>query len=153
MNRLELKIPPPIVALLIGAAMWLLARYFPSLRFDRTWGLALAPVLAGAGLALALVAMFGFVKAKTTIHPDKPQKTSALVTGGIYRFTRNPMYLGVLLVLAGWAIWLSNAAPLALLPLFVLYINRFQIGPEERILSSKFGTAYDDYRQRVRRWL
>lgn len=153
MNQLELKIPPPIVALLIGGAMWLLARYVPSFIFGRMWSLALAPVVAGAGLALALVAMFGFMKAKTTIHPDKPQKTSALVTSGIYRFTRNPMYLGLLLVLAGWAIWLSNAAPFLLLPLFVLYINRFQIGPEERILSAKFGAAYDEYRKTVRRWV
>ena len=83
----------------------------------------------------------------------QPAKTTSLVAGGVYRFTRNPMYLGLLLVLAGWAVFLSNALAFALLPAFIAYIGRFQIAPEERALAAKFGTEYEAYRTEVRRWL
>ena len=83
----------------------------------------------------------------------KPDSTSSLVISGIYKYTRNPMYLGFVLVLLGWAAFLSNLAALALLPAFVLYINRFQIIPEEHVLTSLFPDAYPAYRARVRRWI
>ena len=83
----------------------------------------------------------------------KPNSTSSLVISGIYRYTRNPMYLGFVLVLLGWAAFLSNLAALALLPAFVLYINRFQIMPEEHVLASLFPHGYPAYRARVRRWI
>ena len=76
-----------------------------------------------------------------------------MVTRGVYRWTRNPMYLGMLVVLAGWAVWLGSAAALLGLPLSVLLLNRLQIGPEERILRERFGQDYIDYQARVRRWL
>ncbi|HEV8366930.1 MAG TPA: isoprenylcysteine carboxylmethyltransferase family protein, partial [Pyrinomonadaceae bacterium] len=75
------------------------------------------------------------------------------VSTGVYRFTRNPMYLGLLLTLLGWAAFLSNPASLLFVPIFVLYINRFQIKPEEQVLSSLFGAEYMAYKSRVRRWL
>ena len=82
-----------------------------------------------------------------------PQKASALVTSGVYRITRNPMYLGMLLVLAGWAVWLGNAAALIGLPLFVGVLNLLQIAPEERVLRGRFGDAFTRYAARVRRWI
>ncbi len=88
-----------------------------------------------------------------TINPTKPGSTSSIVTGGVYRVTRNPMYVGLALLLAGFALYLGNALGFLTLPAVVLYLGRFQIGPEERVLAAKFGAAYDDYRSRVRRWL
>ena len=83
----------------------------------------------------------------------RPDSTSSLVVSGIYKYTRNPMYLGFLLVLLGWATFLSNLAALALLPAFVVYMNHFQIGPEERALGSLFAQEYQAYHARVRRWI
>ncbi len=91
--------------------------------------------------------------AKTTMNPFTPGATSALVSGAIYRFTRNPMYVGLLITLLGWAAFLSQPAALVFLPLFVLYITQFQIKPEERVLSSLFGTEYAEYMANVGRWL
>jgi len=97
--------------------------------------------------------MYSFQKAKTTFNPLKPDAASSLVASGIYRVSRNPMYVGFLLVLTGWAMWLSHPLPFLFLPIFVGYMNRFQISPEERVLSAKFGEEYDTYKQSVRRWL
>jgi len=133
--------------------MWLGAKILPSAHFALPMKAALAGVLAAAGVCTGLVAVFQFKRARTTVHPMKPQEASTLVVRGIYRFTRNPMYLGVLLVLAGWAAWLANGVALVLLPCFVAYMNRFQIAPEERALEAGFGAAFAGYRRAVRRWL
>jgi protein-S-isoprenylcysteine O-methyltransferase Ste14 len=152
MQALELKIPPPVVALLIATAMWLASRTASiELPFLVRAVTAIAIAILGGGIAFA--AEMSFKRAKTSINPMRPQKTSSLVTAGIYRFTRNPMYLGLLLVLVAWAAFLASAWALAGPVAFVLYIGRFQIRPEERVLSAKFGTAYADYKSRVRRWL
>lgn len=152
-QALELRIPPPVVALVVAVSMWLAPRHATSLDLLIPWRPALAIVLATVGIALALAGVLAFRKAKTTVNPTKPQATSTIVSTGIYRFTRNPMYLGMLVVLAGWAVFLANAMSFLLLPLFVLYMNRFQIGPEERVLSGRFGSEYAAYIQSVRRWL
>ena len=114
---------------------------------------AAAIVIALIGAAIDLAGLIAFRRAKTTINPLKPQNSSSLVTGGIYRYTRNPMYLGMLAFLLAWSAYLAQ--PLALLgPLaFVLYINRFQIIPEERVLAGLFGEEFTAYTNRVRRWL
>ena len=153
MRALELKIPPPIVAVLIGGAMWFAARTGPAIGlslFARTFVFV---AIALAGGALALAGDMEFKRARTTVNPFKPQNTSTLVTSGVYRFTRNPMYVGLALVVLGWAAFLCSAWALAGPVAFVLYISRFQIAPEERILSARFGAAYSDYLSRVRRWL
>ena len=92
-------------------------------------------------------------RAHTTWHPSRPDSATYLVTAGAFRYSRNPTYLGMLLVLLGWAVFL--ASPLTLVPavLFVVYLNRFQIRPEERASSAIFGREYDGYVSRVRRWL
>jgi len=152
-NALELKVPPPAVAILMGVAMWFGAPYGPSgaLSFPLRAAILAAFVLAGAATALA--GDLAFRRARTTINPFRPQKTSALVTSGVYRFTRNPMYVGLLAVLVGWAAFLGAAVTLLGPVAFVAYITRFQIVPEERVLSAKFGAAYTAYAARVRRWL
>ena len=114
------------------------------------WPYRLAVALA---LVVGVAALAGFRRARTTVNPMTPQASSALVTGGIYRFTRNPMYLAMLIVLAGWGYVVANGAALAMLPLFVAYLNRFQIQPEERALAARFGEGFERYRASVRRWL
>jgi protein-S-isoprenylcysteine O-methyltransferase Ste14 len=150
---LELKIPPPVVAGGMAAAMWGAARLFQGAGAPGEWRVAAALAFAVAGIALAASGIVTFRRARTTINPHQPGEASALVRSGPYRFTRNPMYAGLLLVLAAWAIhlgwvpaWLGPAA-------FVLYIHRFQILPEERALQGLFGSEYLAYKSRVRRWL
>jgi protein-S-isoprenylcysteine O-methyltransferase Ste14 len=153
MKSLELKIPPPAVAVLIAAAMWVLsltAPAFPLPTVVRVWA-ALAIALMGGGFGLA--GILAFRRAKTTANPMKPQRTSSLVTSGVYRVTRNPMYVGVLFVLVGWAVFLSAAWPWLGPVAFVIYIGRFQIAPEEHVLAELFGSQYSAYKSRVRRWL
>ncbi len=152
MHWLEHKIPPPLVGLLLAAAAWWLSP-------DGWWGDAsllrqtLAGALALAGLALDLTSVAAFVRERTTVNPLRPTRTTVLVIAGAYRFTRNPMYLGMALLLAGWAVllgsWVSVAAPVV----FVAFITRFQIVPEERAMAARFGQDYRAYCQRVRRWL
>lgn len=113
----------------------------------------LAALFVIAGLMIDLVSVGLFFKSKTTVNPLKPDKSQALVTSGLYRFSRNPMYLGMLLMLTGLALWLGN--PIGVLPLifFVAYLTTFQIKPEEAVLQKLFGATYSDYQDSVRRWL
>jgi len=150
---LELKIPPLLVALILGALMWLAALMTPGLTALLPYRGAVAGVLLLAGAGAALAGVIEFRRARTTVDPTRPDNASAIVTGGIYSLTRNPMYVGFLLLLIAWAAWLGNLAACMALPAFVKYMNRFQIAPEERFLGSKFGAPYDAYRLRVRRWL
>jgi protein-S-isoprenylcysteine O-methyltransferase Ste14 len=150
---LELKVPPPLAVLLLGASMWGAARWLPAAGFELPGRSYVALGLAAAGLVLALVATLEFRRARTTINPLNPSAASALVVSGVYRYSRNPIYLGDMLILLGWAVFLANAVALLLAPLFVLYIDRFQIVPEERALERLFGDAYADYKVKVRRWL
>jgi len=133
--------------------MWLAARLFPFFDFALPGREVIAAAFFIVALIVGLPAVFGFHRAKTTVNPLKPEASTALVTGGIYRWTRNPMYLAMLLLLLAWACIVSNWAALAILPLFVAYLNRFQIGPEERALQARFGAEFESYRRKVRRWL
>lgn len=154
MPSLELKIPPPLVAVVVAGAMYAAATlHAPAWALPLSVRVVVALGLAGVGVAFDLAGMLSFRKAKTTINPLTPQRSSAVVTHGVYRFTRNPMYVGLVLILLGLAVYL--ASPWALLgPLaFGAFITRFQIQPEERALTARFGTAYTDYCARVRRWL
>jgi len=152
MNSLELKVPPPLVALLTGFLMWLASRLVPPFELPFVLRVALVVVFACTGAAFGTAAMVSFRRAKTTMNPIKPG-ASTLVTHGVFRFSRNPMYLSLTLYLLAWALYLSNWIALLFLPLFVLYLTRFQITPEERTLWSLFGAEYDAYKERVRRWL
>jgi len=149
----ELKIPPLAVVAIAAGLMWAMARAFPALALALPGRTPAAILLALIGLLVALAGLVEFRRARTTVNPLKPGAASSLVTGGIYRRTRNPMYLGFALALLGWGIFLSNPASLAVLFAFVGYMNRFQIVPEERALESLFGEAFTAYRSRVRRWL
>lgn len=150
---LELKIPPPVIAGAVAAGMWGVAQLFPGAGIPYGWRVAAAVALAVAGIALAASGIAAFRRARTTINPHRPGEATALVLGGPYRFTRNPMYAGMLLVLAGWAAYLGSMPALLGPVAFMLYINRFQIVPEERALQWLFAGEYLAYKSRVRRWL
>jgi len=153
MSSLELKVPPPVLALLLGLLMWLASSLVAPVEVPFGPRVGVALVLASVGLVFGLTGMVSFWRAKTTINPTRPTATSSLVTSGAFRFTRNPMYLSLLLYLFAWAAYLSNLLALLFVPVYVLYINEFQIKPEERVLSSLFGPEYAAYKGRVRRWL
>jgi protein-S-isoprenylcysteine O-methyltransferase Ste14 len=154
MSALELKVPPPLVAALVALLMWLLpGAATPAAAWPPPPTSVLALFLALAGGAITAAGLFAFRRARTTVNPLRPEKSSSLVTSGVFGFTRNPMYLGLALLLAGWAAQL--ASPLALLgPVgFVAYAQRFQVLPEERVLGRLFGKEWEAYRTKVRRWL
>lgn len=153
MRSLENLVPPPVVAVCVAAAMWGLARWWPILRFELPWPLLSGFVVATAGGLVSSAGAREFKHARTTVNPLHPERATALVTTGIYRFTRNPMYIGIALVLVGWFVFVGSVSALAGLPIFAWYITRFQIVPEERALAGKFGAEYTDYRKSVRRWL
>lgn len=153
MQVLELRIPPVALFLAAAAAMGGLAVAFPGVRFVFPGQLLAASLIL---LAAGLVGMAGvrvFARHETTVNPLQPQRASRLVAAGIYRYSRNPMYLALALALAAWATWLGSWPAVLVVPAFVLAMNRWQILPEERALAILFGAEYEAYRQRVRRWL
>jgi protein-S-isoprenylcysteine O-methyltransferase Ste14 len=153
MSKLELKIPP---LLLTGAAfglVWVLRELLPNLTVIEPPYRTFANPLFLAGAAAVLVGVLQFLLARTTTDPRNVGKASSLVSGGIYRITRNPMYLGMVLALAGFVIYLGNISGILAVPAFVAYMNRFQIEPEERMMAQKFGDAYASYQSRTRRWI
>lgn len=152
MHRLELKVPPLIVVAVTVGLMALTAWLVPMKPWHFTDATALAWTLVVTGGLVALAGVSAFRRARTTVNPMHPDTSSTLVTSGIYRYTRNPMYLGFLLILAGYGVWLANLPALLWLIGYVLYLTRFQIIPEERWLSQKFGADFQYYRERVRRW-
>ncbi|MSU51917.1 MAG: isoprenylcysteine carboxylmethyltransferase family protein [Opitutaceae bacterium] len=153
MNTLELKVPPPAVALIFGLTMWGISLFTFTVEVSFLARIILSMAVALVGGAFSLLGGIALRRAKTIINPMKPEGASSLVTGGVYRVTRNPMYVGLLFVLLGWAAFLaapwSLVGPVAL----VLYISRFQITSEERVLTPLFGEAYSNYKTKVRRWL
>ena len=153
MNKLENRIPPPVLAALVAAAMYAgsLVSEKPVIDSLLRWSLC--------ALTLLIAGLFGstafrtFGKANTTIDPVKIERASALVTWGIYRYTRNPMYVALSPILCAWCVWLLSPVLMLGPVFFAVFINRFQILPEERLLASKFGEDYENYKRSVRRWL
>jgi protein-S-isoprenylcysteine O-methyltransferase Ste14 len=153
MHGLDLKVPPVVVVLVSAALMWLVSWTVPAFDFVFPARESLAVSFAMAGAISVISGIVSFRRARTTFNPMKPESSSSLVLSGIYKVSRNPMYLGFFLFLVGWAIFLSNALTFLFLPLFIFYMNRFQIEPEERALACKFGQEFETYKSRVRRWL
>lgn len=153
MSFLETKIPPPIVGLLFILIMWLASQFGPSFSLPASVLLPMSGLIVLLGFAFPIAGSMAFKKAKTTVNPLQPEKASKLVILGIFRYSRNPMYLGLSLVLVAWGLYLSSYAALALVPVFMLYINTFQILPEERALKEKFGSDFEDYQNSVGKWL
>jgi len=149
---LELKVPPFALAGLGALLMWGVAARWPGLDVRLPARDGIAVVLWVVGAAIGLAGVGSFRANRTTVNPMRPAGATRLVRAGVYRYTRNPMYLGLVLALAGWAAWLSNAGAAAVLPAFAAYLSRFQIVPEERALAERFGPDFTAYATRVRRW-
>ena len=153
MNKLENRIPPPILMVLVAIIMYFIAIITPTIYISNLtrWGLtAFLVILAGF---FGPPAFKTFLMANTTTDPINIDKTSTLVTWGVYRYSRNPMYLSLTLLLCAWNIWLARPIFITGPILFVIFISRFQIIPEELILLEHYGSQYSDYKKLVRRWL
>lgn len=153
MPSLESRIPPLAVFAIVAGLMWLGARAVPAADFPLPARPAIALGLVALGVGVAVAGVILCRRAKTTVNPLKPEAASGLVVSGIYRLTRNPMYLGMLVVLVGWAAFLANYVAFPVAAIFVAYLNRFQIAPEERALAMRFGPEFSTYSASVRRWL
>ena len=153
MQALENRIPPPLVAVIFAVAIWLLASSTSTVEFDQTIKIVAVTLLWVVGTVFSAGGVMAFRRSETTVNPLKPETASSLVTAGIYQVTRNPMYVGFVLFLLAWAAYLGSIWSVGLVVLFMVYIQRFQINPEERAMLKLFGQEYEDYRSKVRRWL
>ena len=152
LSRLELKVPPVAVSLLFGLAIWGVSKFTPALVLPLdTLFVQLSLVLASAVFGISGV--LAFKKAQTTVHPMTPEKSRSLVVKGVFRVSRNPMYLALVLLLLAEALALSSPVGFLLACLFIPYMNRFQIIPEERAMEKLFGQQFNRYREEVRRWI
>jgi protein-S-isoprenylcysteine O-methyltransferase Ste14 len=147
------RIPPLALMYLAGLAAWAVARAFPALCFESPHRAVVAAGLGLLGVGCSVLGVVSFRRARTTVNPMNPGAATALVVSGVYRLTRNPMYLGFLLLLLGELAWLGSLPALVVAPAFILYLNRFQIAPEESALRERFGTEFLEYVMRVPRWL
>ncbi|MGB5203998.1 methyltransferase family protein [Eudoraea sp.] len=149
---MKLKLPPVIVFLIFGSLMYLLAEFLPFGYFDFFGRKYLIRIMLILAVVISCIAFIQFYVARTSADSKNPSKATSLVSNGIYKFSRNPMYLGLLLILLSWALWLANAFNVLLAAGFVSYMNAFQIQPEESTLAGLFGKKYRDYCIKVRRW-
>ena len=152
-SYLELKVPPPFVFSVIAICMYGLSTLSPHLFFTIPYHLYIMLIFIGLGAYFIIASGLSFGKNQTTVNPIKPESSTSLVTTGIYGLSRNPMYVGFLSILIGFAFFLSHPLAFLCLPIFVLYMNRFQIYPEERALTQLFEVEFQDYCKKVRRWL
>lgn len=153
MQFLELKVPPVPLAAVFAAVMFGLSLLAPVATVTLPGHTYIAVALALVGVAIALSGVVAFRAHRTTVNPLAPSASAVIVSSGVYRFSRNPMYFGFLLALTGWVVYLSNVLAALLLPAFVAYMSRFQIKPEERALLEKFGPPFAQYMAAVRRWV
>ena len=150
---LKLKIPPPIYALSAALLMRVLNTIAPIVTLFESPLNSIGWFFVGAGMLIDLWSVGLFWQQKTTVNPMKPDNSKSIVVSGMYQYSRNPMYLGMLIMLFGVAVLLGGLTPLLCLPIFIIVITTQQIVPEEQTLTNKFGQAYLDYKHRVRRWI
>jgi protein-S-isoprenylcysteine O-methyltransferase Ste14 len=149
---LQARIPPPVYGIGIAALMWWLDRHLPILRLIPAPLTHMGWLVVTVGMVLDAYSVIGFLRARTTVNPMRITATSELVISGLYRWSRNPMYFGLIVVLAGWGITLGSLTPFIAIFLFQRLLVLMQIAPEEAALEEKFGDKYRAYKQRVHRW-
>ena len=147
---LNTKIPPPIITLLSIVIIYL---FESKIEYSQLHLKAVGMIFLILGLTLIFLAVLKFIKTKTTVDPTRPHKTSNLVITGIYKLTRNPMYLGMLFLIMAYAIYNNNIFGCIVVPIFIFYMNKFQIEPEEIEMRKKFGESFENYCKKVNRWL
>ena len=151
MIDIKTKFPPPLVALTFGFLINYTKNIFPKIEISNE--IIFGSFMIIIGLIIILSAIILFKKYQTTITPLNPSNATKLITDGIYKFSRNPMYLGLLLVLVGISIILSLTGGFFFILLFILYINLFQIIPEENAMVDLFKDEFLEYKKNVRRWI
>ncbi len=151
--NLELKIIPPVQVFISACLMGSLTSYFPQFHFNVPASLPIIIILILVSATIGILALYDFHKHQTTFHPHTPEKTSKVVDTGVFAYTRNPMYISLLLALIAFGVYLQNFVSFIIIPLFIWYITRFQIIPEERMLDKLFPNDYQAYYKKVRRWL
>ncbi|MCF6209142.1 MAG: isoprenylcysteine carboxylmethyltransferase family protein [Gammaproteobacteria bacterium] len=144
---------PPVQLLITAMLMLLIQSSVPFGQIGGAWVLPLSAVLGIAGTGIILMSGVLFLRAKTTVHPTHPEKTSALVISGVYQISRNPMYLGLLLILLAWGVFLGSLPAFVPILLFIGTITKYQIVFEEQALENNFGDSYRRYKSKVRRWI
>ena len=149
--HIKTKIPPPLVALTFGFLINYTKNIFPKIEVKNEFIFGSFMIISGLIIILSAITLFK--KYQTTITPLNPSNATKLITDGIYKFSRNPMYLGLLLVLLGISIILNPTGGFILIPLFILYLNLFQIIPEENAMVDLFKDEFLDYKENVRRWI
>lgn len=149
---MELKLPPIVVLFIFALLMYLLDRFLPFGEFEFFGRYYLSTGLIISAVLISFISFGQFFRKKTTIDPTNPEKASNLITSGIFAFSRNPIYLALLLLLLAFGLRLGNAFNVLLAAGFVSYMNRFQIAPEEKALVKLFGKEFERYCKNVRRW-
>ena len=151
--KLQLKIPPLALGIVALMLMWLLDRYIPLYGVEFMTQNIVACALMVIGVIVGLLGVSSFIKFHTTVDPRSPSEASSLVVVGIYKYSRNPMYLGILFVITGVIVYFGTLSTLIIIPAFIVFMNKYQIVPEEIALQEKFGSSYIQYTQKVRRWI
>lgn len=150
---MKLKIPPILLLIFAIGLMWMIDQYLhvDALIFVRLYYVSIG--FFAVGVLWVILGLREFDRLSTTSNPRNIEKASALVTTGIYRISRNPMYVGLACILVAAAFYLDNLLTLLVVPLFVWYMNRYQIKPEEQVMEEKFGDEFREYKSKVRRWI
>jgi len=146
-------IPPLGLALALALAMKWTASLVPSVTISTGNNFWFALPFIILGLIPLAGATYLFIQARTTVNPTTPKNSSNLITNGIFQYTRNPMYLGLLLCLIGWSLWLENIITIGGAVVFYWYINKHQIPFEEVALAEKFTEKFQQFCEKTRRWL
>ncbi|MEX2963674.1 isoprenylcysteine carboxylmethyltransferase family protein [Microbulbifer sp. TYP-18] len=153
MKYLELKIPPVLLVFLFSVFMWVVSLALPQIDLHRYFKNIVFGLLSAISALIVILGVVSFRRADTTVNPINPGSSSSLVQTGIYKYTRNPMYLGFVLFLVGLSVFLQSIFSMFLIPLFIVYMNVFQIKPEEEALVKLFGEEFTSYQKNVRRWI
>lgn len=152
MKSLELRIPPLLVFTVCALLVWTLGKLTPPAAVNR-YIFAISVLLAITGATIAYLGVVEFRKHRTTVNPLNPSKSSEVVTTGVFRISRNPMYLGMAIVLFAFCTYFGSIWSISAVAIFIIYITTFQIIPEEQVLTQMFGRNYEEYKRRVRRWI
>jgi protein-S-isoprenylcysteine O-methyltransferase Ste14 len=148
---MEKKIPPPIVTLIFGFATYLSRKIFPEIEIQYSSFFGIFLLLLGFFILISAVKLFR--NDKTTVNPLSPEQATKLVTNGIFKLSRNPMYLGMAVILASVAVFFNIIGGIIFMALFCLYITKFQIIPEEKAMKELFAQDFEQYMQATRRWI
>ena len=145
------KIPPPLVTLFFGCCIYFSKNFFLAINIQALTLLSYVLFLLGFGILI--MAARSFKEHNTTINPIKIETASSLVVSGIFNYSRNPMYLGMVLILLGLSLKFNLIGGLIFTALFIIFITNFQIKPEEKVMLKIFGEEFVNYKDKVRRWL